>query len=129
LPGVRSERSTCSAVKIPPSPSIGCTITPACAAGPPDSAMIGCEKRSTIISSPGRVCSRIAIWLHIVPVGRKSAASCPSSSATRSWSALTVGSRPSCSSPTSADAIARRMPSLGRVWVSEMRLTVTGGRA
>src|SRR4051794_28795406 len=104
---------------------MGCIITPEWAAGPPASAMIGCEKRSRISSSPGRVCSRIAIWLHIVPLGRNSAASWPSSSATRSWSALTVGSRPRCSSATSAVAIARRIPSLGRVWVSEIRLTST----
>src|SRR3954470_1290162 len=110
---------------MPPSPSSGCIITPECAAAPPASAIIGCEKRSRITSSPGRVCRRIAIWLHIVPLGRNSAASWPSSSATRSWRALTVGSSPRCSSATSAVAIARRMPSLGFVWVSERRLMLT----
>ena len=109
---------------MPPTPSIGCIITPECAAGPPDSAMIGWEKRSRITSSPGRVSSRTAIWLHIVPDGRNSAASWPSSSATRSWSAFTVGSSPRCSSATSAEAIARRIPSEGRVCVSLWRLTV-----
>jgi hypothetical protein len=56
--------------------------------------------------------------LHIVPLGRNSPASCPSSSATRSCSSRVVGSAKRCSSPTSADAIAWRMPSLGRVCVS-----------
>ena len=63
--------------------------------------------------------SRKAIALHIVPLGRKTAASWPSRSATRSHSALTVGSANDCSSPTSASAIARRMAAVGRVWVSE----------
>src|SRR4051812_10965087 len=108
---------------MPPSPSSGCIITPECAAAPPASAMIGCEKRSKITSSPGRVCRRIAIWLHIVPLGRNSAASWPNNEATRSCRAFTVGSSPRCSSATSADAIARRIPSLGRVWVSDRRFT------
>ena len=59
----------------------------ACAncAGPPASKPTGCEVRSRIASSPpGRMWSRKAISLHIVPLGRKSPASCPSSSATRS---------------------------------------------
>jgi hypothetical protein len=60
-----------------------------------------------------------AIALHIVPLGRKTAASWPSRSATRSHSAITVGSANDCSSPTSASAIARRMAGVGRVWVSE----------
>ena len=37
-----------------------------------------------------------------------------------------VGSAKRCSSPTSAVAIARRMPSLGRVCVSLWRLTAPG---
>ena len=56
--------------------------------------------------------------LHIVPLGRNRPRSWPSSSATRSWRRLTVGSSPRCSSPTSASAMARRMPSVGWVWVS-----------
>ena len=67
--------------------------------------------------------SRKAIALHIVPVGRKTAASMPRRSATRSQSALTVGSSNFCSSPTSASAIARRIAGTGRVWVSEERST------
>ena len=57
--------------------------------------------------------------LHIVPLGRNTAASWPSRSATRSQSALTVGSRNDCSSPTSASAMARRIAGVGRVCVSE----------
>src|SRR3954454_20129669 len=67
---------------------------------------------------------REPIALHIVPEGRKTAASKPSSSATRSHSALTVGSPKCCSSPTSASAIALRISGVGRVWVSEDRLTL-----
>ena len=63
-------------------------MAPASSAGPPASAMIGCEVRWRITSSPpGRMWSRKPIPLHIVPLGRKRPASCPSSSATRSWSA------------------------------------------
>jgi hypothetical protein len=69
------------------------------------------------------MCSRKPIALHIVPEGRNTAAGLPSNSATRSHSALTVGSSPRCSSPTSAAAIAARIASTGRVWVSEYRLT------
>ena len=57
-----------------------------------------------------RPCSFSAIWFAIVAVGRKSARSWPSSSATRSCSSLTVGSSCICSSPTTAAAIAARMP-------------------
>ncbi len=63
--------------------------------------------------------NRIAIALHIVPEGRNSPASCPSSSATRSCSSFTVGSSWRCSSPTSALAIAARISGPGRVCVSE----------
>ena len=67
----------------------------------------------------GPMCSRKLIALHIVPLGRNTAASWPSSSATRSHSAMTVGSSCLCSSPTSASAIALRIAGVGRVWVSE----------
>ena len=63
--------------------------------------------------------SRKAIALHIVPEGRKTAASKPSSSATRSQSRLTVGSPKCCSSPTSASAMTLRISGVGRVCVSE----------
>ena len=72
-------------------------------------------------TSPGRPCSLRAIWFAIVAVGRKSARSWPSSSATRSCSSLTVGSSRICSSPTTAAAMAARIPGVGRVTVSERR--------
>ena len=80
-----------------------------------------CEVSSASSTSPGREWSLRAIWFAIVAVGRKSAASCPSSAATRSCSAVTVGSSRFCSSPTAAAAIASRMPGVGRVAVSERR--------
>ena len=69
-------------------------------------------------SSPGRQWTRIAISLHIVPDGRKTAASLPSNAATRSQSAFTLGSSNVCSSPTGAAAIAWRISGVGSVWVS-----------
>src|SRR5476651_534639 len=57
----------------------------------------------------------------MVPVGKKSAASFPSISATRASRRRTVGSPSSTSSPTSASAMARRMAGVGRVTVSERR--------
>ena len=53
------------------------------------------------------------MWFAIVAVGRKTASSCPSSSATRRSSSITVGSSRFCSSPTTASAIARRIPGVG----------------
>src|SRR5919199_1409901 len=86
-----------------------------------------CVRSSAIRSAPGRVSTRSAIWFAIVAVGRKSAASCPSSSAARRCSSFTVGSSRSCSSPTSAAAIAARISGVGRVAVSERR-SITLGR-
>ena len=107
-------------MNIPRGVSSGCIIAPANAAGPPASAMIGCDVRCRIASSPpGRMCSRNAISLHIVPLGRKTAASMPSSAATRAQSSVTCGSSKRCSSPTSASAMALRMAEVGRVCVSE----------
>src|SRR5262249_28772705 len=57
----------------------------------------------------------------IVPDGTNSAASLPSRSATRSCRRLTVGSSCITSSPTSAAAMAARMPGVGRVTVSLRR--------
>ena len=54
-------------------------------------------------------------------MGVNSAASCPNSAATRSWRARTVGSSPYTSSPTSAAAMAARIPSVSRVMVSLRR--------
>ena len=90
-----------------------------------------CAMSAAITSSPGRQCTSSAIWLHMVPEGRNTAASLPRSAATRSCRALVVGSSPFCSSPTSASAMALRMPGEGRVAVSLKRsmslLDVIGG--
>ena len=61
----------------------------------------------------------MAIWLHMVPVGRNTAACLPVKAAMRSHSSLIVGSRPPCSSPTSASIIAAFIAGVGRVCVSE----------
>ena len=93
-------------------------FTPASAPGPPLSKWIGCAVWCAMTSSPGRACTRSEISLHIVPDGRKTAASLPSSSATISQSRLTEGSSIFCSSPTSASHMKRRMSAVGRVTVS-----------
>jgi hypothetical protein len=62
----------------------------------------------------------------MVPDGMNTAASLPSRLATRSHSAVTVGSSPICSSPHSAYAICARIAGVGRVWVSDSRLMRTG---
>ena len=77
-------------------------------------------------SWPGATRLRTASTLAIEPVGVNSAASWPNSPATRSSSARTVGSSPYTSSPTSADAIARRIASVGRVTVSLRRSMRSG---
>src|SRR5438552_7062320 len=65
-----------------------------------------------------------AARLDCVPDGKKSPASVPKLSARTSWRRLTVGSSPKTSSPTSAFAIAWRMPGDGWVTVSERRSMV-----
>src|SRR5712692_4448099 len=95
--------------------------TPESSPGPPLSKWIRCEVRSASTSSPGRVCTLTAISLHMVPEGRKTAASLPRRSATISWSRFTVGSSPFCSSPTSASHMKRRMSGVGLVRVSLKR--------
>src|SRR5213594_2123508 len=72
-------------------------------------------------SSPGCVCARTQIWFDMVPDGTNRAASLPSSAATRSCRRMTVGSSPKTSSPTSAAAMAARMPGVGLVTVSLRR--------
>src|SRR3990172_10211048 len=57
----------------------------------------------------------------VTPVGTKSAASFPNTSATVSSRRRTVGSSPNTSSPPSASAIAFRMAGEGLVTVSERR--------
>src|SRR5918998_3122233 len=115
--------SSASAVNMPASPETGASTAPDSADGPPASATIGWEVGCRCTASPpGRTCNRKPIALHIVPDGRNTAAGLPSSVATRSHRTLTVGSSPRCSSPTFADAMAVRIASTGRVWVSEYRL-------
>ena len=67
-----------------------------------------------------------AVRLPWVPLVTKTAASRPSSSAARSSRAFTVGSSWKTSSPTSADAMARRIAGLGWVTVSERRSIIAG---
>src|SRR5690606_25866566 len=99
-------------------PVIGSVMTPDTMPAPPDSTRRTWEAPSASRTSPGSVFSLVATRLHIVPLGRNSAASLPSRAAQRSSRRLTVGSLPRRSSPTSAAAIAARMAALGRVSVS-----------
>src|SRR5450755_1349559 len=75
-------------------------------------------------SSPRPQWLMIATRLPCVPLATKSAASLPSIAAMRSCSALTLGSSPKTSSPTSATAIAARIAAVGRVTVSLRRSTI-----
>src|ERR1700733_891555 len=122
----RIASSSVSTVNMPRSPVRPLISAPAIAAGAPPSLDMMCEDSCARISSPGRQCVAIATWLHIVPDGRNTAASLPSSAALRSHSAHTVGSEPNCSSPTSASIIASFMARVGLVCVSEERLMRTG---
>ena len=97
--------------------------TPERAETPPCSWTTTWAMRWTRISSPRRVCARTAAWFPIVPEGTYTAASFPSMRAVSASSAMTVGSSPQTSSPTSASAIARRISGVGRVTVSERRST------
>ncbi len=80
-----------------------------------------CEFSSASSSWPGSVSTRRAIWFAIVAVGRNTASSWPRSAAARCSSSSTVGSSRFCSSPTTAFAIAWRMPGDGWLSVSERR--------
>ena len=110
---------TCAAVNMP-------ARRPGAGGTPPRSApprrrprrAAGGRSRGAGSRRPARQCTANATWLHIVPDGRKSAASLPSSSATISCSRLTVGSSSCCSSPTSASHMKRRIAAVGRVTVS-----------
>jgi hypothetical protein len=70
-----------------------------------------------------------AARLLCVPVGMNSAASLPSSAATRSCSALTLGSSPNTSSPSGAANIASRIAAVGRVTVSLRRSIIASPRS
>ena len=73
------------------------------------------------ISSPGLQCTRIAIRLHIVPLGRKMARSLPGQLGDALAQRGDGGVLPRLSSPTGADAMASRMAGVGRVPVSLIR--------
>src|SRR5580698_8971996 len=62
----------------------------------------------------------------MVPLGKNTAASLPSSAETRSHNCQTLGSEPPCSSPTSASSMACFIPGVGFDCVSEYRLIRTG---
>jgi len=116
-----------SGVNCPSGPDSAVIWNPPSAAwAPPSRAMIWAEACARI-SSPGRQWTSVAATLHMVPDGMYTAASLPSKSATRSHSIFTEGSSPTCSSPTSARAIASRIPCVGRVWVSDSKLMRTAG--
>jgi hypothetical protein len=80
----------------------------------------------TITSSPRWQCAMMAERLDWVPEGKKSAASMPKRRAISSCRRFTVGSSPKTSSPTTADAMASRMPGEGWVTVSLRRSTMEG---
>src|SRR5262245_6169970 len=94
---------------------------PECTARPPVSELRMWQRASQMIASPGRVCRRQAMALAMVAEGRKMLAALPSNAATCTCKALVVGSSPRCSSPTTAWAIACRMPGVGWVTVSLYR--------
>ena len=119
-PGGLNALRRSAAVNRPPRPTtVNCT--PEFAAAAPNSCQTMCASSPTTTSSPGRVNNLRPIWLAIVPLGTKIAASLPSSMAIRSCSAWTVGSSPYWSSPTGAFAIAARIGYDGSVTVSERR--------
>ena len=96
-------------------------LIPENTAAAPNSARTTWARLSQTNSSPGRTCSRSPNWLAIDPVGVNRPASWPSSPATRSSRARTVGSSPKTSSPTSAWAMAWRIAWVGLVSVSDSR--------
>ena len=103
-------------------------LVPTMTAWPAASSMTRWCSRPAIVSSPRRRCASCETRLPIVPEATNRPASLPSSSAARSWRAMTVGSSPNTSSPTSASAIARRMAGDGFVTVSLRRsIRVMGG--
>ena len=84
--------------------------------------MTTCAFSSAIRTSPGREWSLRAIWFAIVAVGHEDRRlRAPAVPRRAPAASLTVGSSRFCSSPTAASAIARRMPSVGCVAVSDRR--------
>src|SRR5579864_736274 len=103
-------------------------MTPDSSAGPPASALTMWAVRSMTTSSPGFVWTFTAISLAIVADGRYHACSLPRRAATRSCSALAVGSSNFCSSPTGARIMNWRIASDGRVAVSLDRSIIVAKR-
>ena len=95
--------------------------TPDRAAGPPASKLAMWPVSCISNSSPELQCTRTAIWFDCVPEQANTADSFPSISATIDSRRLTVGSSPDMSSPTSAVAMASRIPGVGLVTVSLLR--------
>jgi hypothetical protein len=122
LAGSRTARSMSSSLSVP-SGWMGRKYvwTPPSADAPPASLRTTWFDCPTIISSPRWQWVRVAVRLPIVPLATNSAASLPSRSAASASSALTVGSSPYTSSPTSARAIASRISGVGQLTVSLRR--------
>src|SRR5215468_8050585 len=78
-------------------------------------------------SSPRAQCVITPTRFDCVPDGTYIAASNPSIPATSASSALTLGSSPKTSSPTSAASIAARIAAVGRVTVSLRKSIAIGG--
>ncbi len=121
-PGVRIASATSSRSSVP-SAAVRTVRgdTPPTAAGAALSYQRMCDASPRISSSPRLHCARTAERLPIVPLATKTPASLPSNRADFSSSALTVGSSPYWSSPTSAFIIASRISGVGRVTVSDRR--------
>jgi hypothetical protein len=102
-------------VEMPPSP-----------AAAPISKLTTWALTSQSSSSPWGTRSCRPIWLAMEPVGVKTAASLPKSAAASASRALTDGSSPYTSSPTSALVMAASMAGVGLVTVSERRSTIMG---
>ena len=107
---------------VPSGPAgIGRVVAPTTTAWPPASSKTVCDSASAMISPPRGTWAIRLTRLPIVPLATKRPASLPVSSAARSSRAMTVGSSPKTSSPSSASAIARRISGEGCVTVSERR--------
>src|SRR5262249_10446096 len=126
VPSARIVARSCSGDSRPRAPGSPRVWSPWCLAAPPRSCTMMCAVSSTTSSVPRSPRTARAIWFPIVAVGRYTASSWPSSSAPRRSSSRTVGSSRSCSSPTSAAAIASRIAREGFVCVSERRSITLG---
>ena len=102
---------------------------------PTTTAWPACSSETMWVVAPAMVSWPRPRWpswdtrLPIVPLATNSAASLPSSSAARSSRALTVGSSPKTSSPSSASYMALRIAGVGCVTVSLRRSTISPRRS